>query len=1092
MYPFWETVVAPIIEAAEARRIVEIGALRGETTVLLLDALAPNSEIHVIDPLPEFDPGEHERRFPGRYVFHRDLSLNVLDDIGAFDVALVDGDHNWYTVYNELRALARTSRAAGAALPVLVLHDVCWPYVRRDLYYAPDQIPTEYRQPFAMRGMRPGRAALLPGGGMNATLHNATSEGGPRNGVMTALDDFIAEHDRPLRRVVLPFYFGLAIVVEEDRLARSPRLRARLDRLESAEGKEELLELSEHIRLEAALWEQNVLRFREGQLDRAAARYLDLLKGGLLDEQYLENELRIQYLLDCAQKQRSVNVDVVRDPARYLRKEALHLKQSRRVGGAEGAPAYFPYTNMGRDRLEHLEQALQTVRGEHVQGDIAACGVGRGGAAVFVRGFLAAYEITDRQVWVADAFRASPPDGAAPIGGTADDGTLDDLWADLNQVREAFDAFGLFDDKVRFVQGNFADTLPDAPIEQVALLHVGATAVDPVAVLEHLYDRLSFGGFVIIENDDDQVRAAVDAFRARRGITEPIERIGLSGYQWRKRTEVGAAAERPVASRPTRLDAPLAPPAPTDAVDLSVVVVFYNMRREAERTLTSLSRAYQRGIDDVSYEVVVVENGSAGDQRLGAGFVRGFGPEFRYIDMGADATPSPTPALNRGIREARGNALALMIDGAHVLTPGVLRHGLTGLASYGNAIVATQQWYVGPGQQPETVAAGYTTDDEDALFDRVEWPTDGYRLFEIGQFIGERDWLDGILESNCLFVPRSQLEQVGGFDDAFTVPGGGYANLELYERLGSSPDVTIVTILGEGSFHQVHGGTTTNNAARDDRRSETVSYADEYRERRGRQLRGPVKTIHYVGAMSIQSAWRTRARRMAAESFGGTRITTGPDGLPAKPQLLPQELRTTFIEAYWNSLAWQHSSWLGAPLPKAPTDLFVYQELLASIRPDWVIVTGNGAPGRTLFLASVCECLEQGTVVSVGPESSDRPVHPRITYVDGAPHDEATAERVREVTAGGAKAFVVLGSRTDVARTTKEFDRYAPLVGTGSFVVVEDTLVNGHPVWAGYGPGPYEALARILARHPEFVQDNGVDRHGLTFNAGGFLRRVSS
>jgi cephalosporin hydroxylase len=207
---------------------------------------------------------------------------------------------------------------------------------------------------------------------------------------------------------------------------------------------------------------------------------------------------------------------------------------------------------------------------------------------------------------------------------------------------------------------------------------------------------------------------------------------------------------------------------------------------------------------------------------------------------------------------------------------------------------------------------------------------------------------------------------------------------------------------------------------------------------------------------------------------------------------VPQELRTTFIEAYWNSLAWQHSTWLGAPVPKTPTDLFVYQELLASIRPDWVIVTGNGAPGRTLFLASVCECLEHGTVVAVGPDSPDRPRHRRIAYVNGAPHDEETADRVRELIAGEANAFVVLGSRTDVARTTKEFDGYAPLVGVGSFVIVEDTLVNGHPVWAGYGPGPYEAIARILARHPEFVQDNGVDRYGLTFNAGGFLRRVSS
>jgi cephalosporin hydroxylase len=108
------------------------------------------------------------------------------------------------------------------------------------------------------------------------------------------------------------------------------------------------------------------------------------------------------------------------------------------------------------------------------------------------------------------------------------------------------------------------------------------------------------------------------------------------------------------------------------------------------------------------------------------------------------------------------------------------------------------------------------------------------------------------------------------------------------------------------------------------------------------------------------------------------------------------------------------------------------------------------------------------------------------------PHSEAAADKVREITGATTNAFVVLGSRSDVPRTTQEFERYAPLVPVGSFVVVEDTVVNGHPVWPGFGTGPHEAIARILSRHPEFVQDTGPERHGLTFNPGGFLRRVSS
>ena len=135
MFPFWKDVIAPIIEASGATRIVEIGALRGENTELMLRRLGPDVEFHVIDPLPEFDPNEHQHRFPGQYVFHQDLSVNVLGDLEPMDVALIDGDHNWYTVFTELTMLADVARKAATPLPVLILHDVGWPYGRRDLYY---------------------------------------------------------------------------------------------------------------------------------------------------------------------------------------------------------------------------------------------------------------------------------------------------------------------------------------------------------------------------------------------------------------------------------------------------------------------------------------------------------------------------------------------------------------------------------------------------------------------------------------------------------------------------------------------------------------------------------------------------------------------------------------------------------------------------------------------------------------------------------------------------------------------------------------------------------------------------------------------
>ena len=285
--------------------------------------------------------------------------------------------------------------------------------------------------------------------------------------------------------------------------------------------------------------------------------------------------------------------------------------------------------------------------------------------------------------------------------------------ADLNATRRAFARFDLLDG-VRFLQGPASETLPGAPVSQAALLRVdGRDAEEVEAALGALYDKVSDGGFIVIDDyGHPDCQRAVDAFRAARGLTEPLERIDASAAAWRKSRTPGAPVP-PSAS----------PPEPAPAKDLSVVVVAYDMRREAARTLHSLSRVYQRGLEGVDYEVIVVENGSPPDRRLGEDLVRSFGSEFTYIDLGEDAHPSPAGAVNAGIAASSGAAIAIMIDGAHVLTPGVLRNGLLALSTYEPAVAAVKQWYVGPGQQPVALAAGYSQELEDRLFDHVEWPS---------------------------------------------------------------------------------------------------------------------------------------------------------------------------------------------------------------------------------------------------------------------------------------------------------------------------------------------------------------------------------
>jgi len=1074
MYPLWNTIVEPALKAAGAERVVEIGALRGDTTVRLLDLLGPQSELHVIDPLPSFNPDDHSRRFPGRYIFHRDISHNVLPDLPAVDAALVDGDHNWFTVYHELRFLREAAERAGRPLPLIVMHDVWWPYGRRDLYYEPSRIPDEGRQPYARRGLVPDRRDLADRGGINPHLANAVEEGGPRNGVRTALDDFVAEYDGPLRVVLLPLYFGLAIVASEELLDTRPQLREVLDRLESDEGRYELIELGESIRIDEQVQFHNLHHGNLPQLSGTASRYLDLVKSTVLDEHYLENEVRIQHLIAAVTGAKDLSRRGLRDPGTYLTEDVRRLVQARRAGeppnGSANGEAHnaLALTQVGRTRLDHLEQCLDTIRTAAVEGDLVDCGTGRGGTSIFLAAYLAGHEVFGRELWVADRFGGGvPPDEDGPA------------WfpTNLNTVREGFERFGLLDDRIRFLQGAPSETLAAAPIDDIALLRIDRQEPEEVsAILDAAYDKVQPGGFVIIDDyGSEACAAAVEAFRSERGITGELQRIDWSGSYWRK-TEGEAPQVTP----------PLRPPAIRE-LSLSVLVVFHNMQREAARTLHSLSRSYQQDIEKLDYEVIAIENGSSPDGRLGEDFVRSFGPEFNYLDLGEESSPSPAHALNRGLEFARGRAVAVMIDGAHVLTPGALHFGMLGLNTYSPAVVSIQQWYVGPGEQNEAVSKGYEEGYEDRLFEQIEWPTDGYKLFDIGHFIGGRDWFDGQWESNCVFVPRTLLDQVGAMEHDFNLPGGGFANLDFFERMTTSPRIKLVTVLGEGSFHQIHGGTTTNAPESAERRSLIRAYGDQYAEIRGSVFKSPVKVAHYVGALP-DNARRTKARRMGAPVYFHLAHVEGTDGRPANPIPVPEELRTEFIDAYWRSMEWHQTPWMGTWTAKPPTDLMAYQELVARVRPDWIIETGTGGGGRAFFLASICELLGHGRVVAI----DDYPVpkraeHPRIEHVPRDPTDPETAAAVRELVGENRRALLVLGANK-MRHLMSMYENYGALVPVGSYVVFEDTILNGHPVWTGFGPGPWEAAKRLVDSG-DFERDVTMER-ALTFNIGGFLKRL--
>jgi hypothetical protein len=213
MRTFVRHYIAPIARWRRWKSVCEIGARTGTSTDVLLKL---KTESHtIVDPCIDEDlPAKYSADSRVRVVRCNSLdALAAEGQIGpgaAFDGILIDGDHNWYTVFNELRLIHE--RALLRPGGFVFLHDVDWPYGRRDLYYQPDTIPAEFRHPFAQKGIVRGRSALAESGGWNDFLMNATHEGGPRNGVLTAIEDFLALRPNEYRFFRIRYQWGLGVM----------------------------------------------------------------------------------------------------------------------------------------------------------------------------------------------------------------------------------------------------------------------------------------------------------------------------------------------------------------------------------------------------------------------------------------------------------------------------------------------------------------------------------------------------------------------------------------------------------------------------------------------------------------------------------------------------------------------------------------------------------------------------------------------------------------------------------------------------------------------------------------------------------------
>jgi cephalosporin hydroxylase len=203
-----------------------------------------------------------------------------------------------------------------------------------------------------------------------------------------------------------------------------------------------------------------------------------------------------------------------------------------------------------------------------------------------------------------------------------------------------------------------------------------------------------------------------------------------------------------------------------------------------------------------------------------------------------------------------------------------------------------------------------------------------------------------------------------------------------------------------------------------------------------------------------------------------------------------------FALLWWNDRrSFFSNTYLGVPTLQHPFDAWITQEIICEVRPEVVVEIGSYCGGSAVMWAMLLEQLDpHGFVVAVDIEDNTVQARQleiferRVRFIQGSSLDPEVIEEVFG-RVGDRRALVILDSAHNMAHVRAELDAYAPLVAPGSYLIVQDTAINGHPIEPGWGPGPYEAVEDFLARDDRFVVDWRRERMMFTLNPGGFLWR---
>ncbi|PEC55654.1 cephalosporin hydroxylase [Bacillus cereus] len=199
-----------------------------------------------------------------------------------------------------------------------------------------------------------------------------------------------------------------------------------------------------------------------------------------------------------------------------------------------------------------------------------------------------------------------------------------------------------------------------------------------------------------------------------------------------------------------------------------------------------------------------------------------------------------------------------------------------------------------------------------------------------------------------------------------------------------------------------------------------------------------------------------------------------------------------FLKLYYDSNVWLHDThWLGVPIFKLPSDLFLYQEIIYELKPDLIIECGTCYGGSALYLASILDLIGKGHVLTIDifPQPN-RPSHDRITYVTASSVSVQAVQTILNMRKPDDVILVILDSDHSKEHVEKELSLYKSIVTTGSYIIVEDTSINGNPVSPDWGPGPMEAVEEFLAKNNNFIIDESKHKFFISFNPKGYLKKV--